>query len=55
MCEKLSFSYRLAREKINAAHKSKRQYHSKKIPKRAYFCDKCKAWHLTSLSHWEGI
>jgi hypothetical protein len=53
MCAKISFSYRKARETINDAHKGKARH--KKIPKRAYFCDKCKAWHLTSLSHWEGI
>ena len=50
MCEKIAYSYRRAGEVLNAAHK--RNTRKKKIPKRRYYCDKCRQWHLTSLNHW---
>lgn len=52
MCAKLALPYREARRIINHAHKS--HAGMKKIPKREYYCERCQAYHLTSLSHWEG-
>lgn len=46
---KRCYSYADAHSAINNAHK--RHYHTrrkKKIPQRAYFCETCKQWHLTS-------
>lgn len=52
MCGKRNLGYREAHELINAAKHSKFQK-QKKIPKRAYYCDVCRAWHLTSQAFYE--
>ena len=51
MCNKTSYpSKREARSVINSFHKRRtRTHYGSKLPKRAYYCDKCNAWHLTSL------
>ena len=42
-------TYREAREMINGIRKRNHRVHSKIIPKRAYYCDRCKSYHLTSM------
>jgi hypothetical protein len=37
-----------ARKLINRDLKKK----GKELMRRAYFCDKCEAWHLTTVPHW---
>ncbi len=49
-CQKISYSYSEANRMINQAHKHswKHRNRRKKIPKRAYHCERCGTWHLTS-------
>ena len=48
MCNKIPLGYREAHELLNDIHSHHRN--GQKIPKRVYFCDSCKQWHLTSES-----
>jgi hypothetical protein len=50
MCNKVCYSEREAHTIINAAKKYNHYSHQKKIPKRAYYCKECRAWHVTSKS-----
>lgn len=50
MCDKVIYSYRAAHEKLNDARKAR--HPGKKIPKRAYYCEECGGWHLTSMAHY---
>ena len=59
MCGKVCYSsQREANSVLNSMHKSKDRgrtfsHRGKKIPCRAYYCDECGAWHLTSLSGYD--
>ena len=44
VCDKISLGYRKAGEIINDLHRQKR--HGQKIPKRKYYCEEHKQWHL---------
>jgi hypothetical protein len=44
MCDKVALGYRKAGEIINDLHRQKR--HGQKIPKRKYYCEEHKQWHL---------
>jgi hypothetical protein len=50
---KACLSYREARAVITDAKRFNHLRHSKRIPKRAYFCKECKQWHLTSMSYYK--
>lgn len=41
-------SERSARQKLRELRKSRRRRHAVKVEDHAYFCDRCRAWHLTS-------
>jgi hypothetical protein len=45
---------REANELINAVKRRQHKRHDKTIPKRAYYCKECAAWHTTHLAAWEG-
>ena len=48
MCSKIAYGYRAAHEALGWARGHHRSKYRKKIPKRAYYCEECKQWHLTS-------
>lgn len=56
MCSKVAYSYRKAHELIADLHRNghgnRRHNRCRKddIPRRAYYCDECQAWHLTHLA-----
>jgi hypothetical protein len=52
VCTKTSYpSEREANEVINSFRKRRvRVHYGAKLPKRAYRCEKCGKWHLTSLA-----
>ena len=52
-CEKRSLSYTQAHTLISRAHNNSysKKKRKKKIPKRAYYCNICHTWHLTSKSY----
>jgi hypothetical protein len=45
---KRCLSYREAHQQIADARRHNQRNHMKTIPKRAYHCDVCGTWHLTS-------
>jgi hypothetical protein len=48
-CGKVCYSYLGAHEALRDAKRYNHLNHKKKIPKRAYFCDVCGMYHLTSM------
>ena len=44
---------REAREILSDAKRRNHTRHSKVIPKRAYYCEVCGQWHLTSLPYYK--
>ena len=46
MCRKISYGYRSAHETLGLI---RRFGNRKKLPRRAYYCIKCKQWHLTKM------
>lgn len=46
MCAKIPYGYKEAHRRVNAAHSHENR--GRKIPKRVYFCEECRQWHLTS-------
>ena len=48
MCGKRCMTRCEAGALINDTKKRNQRIHSKHIPKRAYYCDECKSWHVTS-------
>lgn len=53
MCNKRCMSQREANELINSVKKRQHIKHDKNIPKRAYFCKSCGAYHTTKLATWK--
>jgi len=47
-CGKRCFSHREDCQQIADARKNNHLHHMKKIPKRAYYCEICGAYHLSS-------
>jgi len=52
MCSKRSMTEREAHTLINAIKRRQHKSADKHIPKRAYYCETCKAWHVTKLAVW---
>ena len=50
MCAKIAMAYAEAHRLLNVAH-GRHNNRAKKIPQRVYYCEECKAWHLTSQKH----
>lgn len=48
MCDKRRMSQREASELVNYVHGRRKHAYNKRIPRRAYYCETCKAWHTTS-------
>jgi hypothetical protein len=52
MCDKVPYGYAEAHRLINVAHCH--HHRGRKIPKRVYYCEECRQWHLTSVARkWE--
>ena len=49
-CKKKSYSFAQAHRNINLAHSPNYEdiKRARKIPQRAYYCQLCNTWHLTS-------
>ena len=55
MCDKIGYSSeREARTVLNIFRRNRKASYGKKIPKRAYYCEQCGMWHLTSLADYHG-
>ena len=53
LCDgKIRYSQREAGEVLHSITRRQHKNHSKKIPKRAYFCRKCGCYHLTSTPNY---
>ena len=48
---KRCLSRREANQMISDAHRRNHNHHSKRIPKRAYYCEACGTYHLTSKNY----
>ena len=46
-CNKVAYSSQ--KEAVSSIHYIKNTQNHKKIPKRAYYCNLCEGWHMTSL------
>jgi uncharacterized protein YlaI len=50
MCHKVSMGYRAAHEALGNFKRHLWKSRLKKMPRRAYWCDECRSWHLTSMN-----